>query len=72
ILPFDVETVAAHEVGHGLSQAHFGEAFFTLANGRLHFAPRALMNTAYSGIQQALSGTDRGGHCSLWGDWPNN
>lgn len=67
----DVETVALHESGHGLSQAHFGGAFFTLDNLKLHFNPRAVMNAAYSGVQQTLSGTDEAGHCSLWGSWPN-
>lgn len=68
----DVETVALHEVGHGLSQAHFGAAFRTDANGKVHFAPRAVMNAAYSGVQQGLAGTDNGGHCSIWASWPNN
>jgi hypothetical protein len=68
----DIETVALHEVGHGLSQGHFGKAFGTDANGKVHFAPRAVMNAAYSGIQQSPAGTDNGGHCSIWGSWPNN
>jgi hypothetical protein len=68
----DIETVALHEVGHGLSQGHFGKAFGTDANGKVHFAPRAVMNAAYSGVQQSPAGTDNGGHCSIWGSWPNN
>lgn len=68
----DVETIALHEAGHGLSQGHFGTAFLTNSNGQLHFAPRAVMNAAYSGVQQGLAGTDSGGHCSIWGSWPNN
>ncbi|MGH9856106.1 MAG: hypothetical protein ACREBD_40245 [Blastocatellia bacterium] len=68
----DVETVALHEAGHGLSQGHFGKAFVTNSNGKLHFAPRAVMNAAYSGVQQNIKGTDNGGHCSIWGSWPNN
>ncbi|MEK7829947.1 MAG: hypothetical protein AAB401_02620, partial [Acidobacteriota bacterium] len=68
----DVETVALHEAGHGLSQAHFGTAFRTNSNGVLHFAPRAVMNAAYSGVQQHLAGTDNSGHCSIWAHWPNN
>ncbi len=68
----DIETVALHEAGHGLSQAHFGTAFLDSGGGKLHFAPRAVMNAAYSGIQHDIKGTDKGGHCSLWGDWPNN
>ena len=68
----DVQTVALHESGHGLSQGHFGKAFGTDANGKIHFAPLAVMNAAYSGVQQDLKGTDNGGHCSIWGSWPNN
>ncbi|RMH19707.1 MAG: hypothetical protein D6696_09940 [Acidobacteria bacterium] len=68
---FDVQTVATHEHGHALSQAHFGEAF-TNPSGKLFFAPRAVMNAAYSGVQQSFHGSDVGGHCSNWGSWPNN
>jgi hypothetical protein len=68
----DVQTVALHESGHGLSQGHFGKAFGTDANGKIHFAPLAVMNAAYTGVQQDLLGTDNGGHCSIWGSWPNN
>jgi len=68
----DVQTVALHESGHGLSQGHFGKAFVTDANGKIHFSPLAVMNAAYSGIQQDLKGTDNGGHCSIWASWPNN
>jgi hypothetical protein len=67
----DIETVALHESGHGLSQGHFGKAFLTQANGKIHFAPRAVMNAAYSGIQLDINQTDNGGHCSVWGSWPN-
>src|SRR5262245_24928489 len=68
----DVQTVALHESGHGLSQGHFGKAFRTDANGKIHFAPLAVMNAAYTGVQQDLKGTDNGGHCSIWASWPNN
>lgn len=68
---FDVESIALHEVGHGLSQGHFGKIFRTMANGALHFAPLAVMNAAYTGVQQKLTGTDKGGHSSIWGNWPN-
>ncbi len=67
----DVETVALHEAGHGLSQAHFGKIFGTAANGKIHFSPRAVMNAAYSGVQRDLTGTDGAGHCSMWASWPN-
>ena len=75
--PIDVQSVALHESGHGLGQDHFGKKFETLANGRLHFAPRATMNASYSNdvfgdlAMQHLSGSDIGGHCSLWGSWPH-
>ena len=67
---FDVETVALHESGHGLSQAHFGTAFRS-ANNKLHFSPRAVMNAAYSGVQTRIDQTDLAGHCSNWANWPN-
>jgi hypothetical protein len=70
--PIDVETVVLHETGHGLSQGHFGKLFRTEANGKLHFAPRAVMNAGYTGVQQKLKGTDEAGHCSIWASWPNN
>jgi hypothetical protein len=69
--PIDVETVALHETGHGLGQAHFGKIFQTTKNGKFHFAPLAAMNAGYTGITQNLLGSDNGGHCSLWGSWPH-
>lgn len=69
--PIDVETVVLHETGHGLSQDHFGKLFETDANGKFHFAPRAVMNAGYTGVQQDLTATDIGGHCSIWARWPN-
>ena len=68
----DIQTVVLHETGHGLSQAHFGKAFVTNSNGALHFAPRAVMNAGYSGVNTAITATDNGGHCSNWGSWPSN
>ncbi len=69
---YDVETIALHEAGHGLSQGHFGKAFVTDSNNVLHFSPRAVMNAAYSGIQTQIGKTDNAGHCSNWNSWPNN
>jgi hypothetical protein len=69
---YDVETIALHESGHGLSQAHFGQAFADGGNGKLHFAPRAVMNAAYSGIQTTIKHTDNAGHCSNWASWNQN
>ncbi|SFT54853.1 hypothetical protein SAMN04489724_1272 [Algoriphagus locisalis] len=66
----DVESIALHEMGHGLSQGHFGKAFIK-KKGDIQFAPKAVMNASYTGVQTAIKGTDNGGHCSIWGDWPN-
>jgi hypothetical protein len=67
----DVETVALHEFGHGLSQAHFGK--LTLKNnGTIQASPRAVMNAGYIGPLRSLQGTDNGGHCSNWANWPNH
>jgi hypothetical protein len=67
----DTETIALHEVGHGLSQAHFGTVRFK-NDGSLKASPRAVMNALYSGPLRDLRGTDNGGHCSNWAQWPNN
>jgi len=69
---FDIETVVLHEAGHGLSQGHFGKIFGTIANQAIHFAPRAVMNASYSGVQRVPTGTDNAGHCANWGSWPGN
>lgn len=69
---YDVETIALHESGHGLSQEHFGQAFLDAGSGKLHFSPLAVMNAAYSGIQTQISATDNAGHCSIWSSWPAN
>jgi hypothetical protein len=66
---FDVETVATHEMGHGLSQGHFGMIAFNPA-GKLLISPRASMNAIYAGPFRSLAGTDNGGHCSIWASWP--
>ena len=67
----DVETVALHEAGHGLSQGHFGKVFFD-KKGNLKFGAEAVMNAVYVGPRRGLKGTDNGGHCSNWAQWPNN
>jgi hypothetical protein len=66
----DIETVALHEAGHALSQAHFGNLF--LKKGVLSASPRAVMNAFYGGPLRTLLGTDNAGHCGNWADWPNN
>ena len=68
---FDVEAVALHEAGHGLSQAHFGN-IFVKNDGSLLRAPAAIMNPFILGQTRTLLGTDVGGHCSNWAQWPNN
>ena len=67
----DVESVALHELGHGLSQSHFGMAFVTDGNDKIHFSPLAVMNAGGVEVRQELLGTDVAGHCGIWGDWPN-
>lgn len=67
----DLETVALHEAGHGLSQAHFGKIFMT-KKGKFKVSPLAVMNAGYTQVQRDLKGTDKGGHCSNWAQWPNN
>lgn len=69
---YDFETVVLHEVGHGLSQAHFGTAFRDSGKGNLHFSPAALMNAGYTVGRREVAITDEAGHCSNWGNWPNN
>lgn len=68
---FDLQTVALHETGHALSQAHFGTARVNNQTGRLQLSPQAVMNAGYFFGQQSLLGTDNGGHCSNWARWPN-
>lgn len=69
---YDFETVVLHEVGHGLSQAHFGTAFRDGGKGGLHFSPAALMNAGYTVGRREIANTDEAGHCSNWGNWPYN
>lgn len=65
---YDVETISLHEAGHALSQAHFGNLF--LKKGVLSASPKAVMNAFYGGVQRSLLGTDNGGHCGIWANWP--
>ncbi len=75
----DLESVALHEMGHGLSQGHFGEGFFQDRNhdgivpnapNEIITAPSAIMNAAHTVAHRTVSGTDKGGHCSNWAAWP--
>ena len=67
---FDIETIALHENGHSLSQGHFGSV--VIGKKGLRANPRAVMNAIYGGQLRSLKGTDKGGHCGMWANWPNN
>ncbi len=67
-LPYDVETIVLHETGHALSLGHFGKIFRTDEGGKVHYAPKAVMNAMYSGVQE-LTGTDNSGFCTVWSNW---
>ena len=69
-IDIDVESVALHEAGHGLSQAHFGKLFQINRTLRFQFAPRAVMNAGYTGVQTEIGKTDNAGHCGNWDTWP--
>lgn len=70
---FQAFGVILHEAGHGLSQGHFGQVFLK-NDGSVQYAPQAVMNAVVSRrtTVSELAGTDNGGHCSIWGSWPNN
>ncbi|MCE4564393.1 hypothetical protein INQ51_08735 [Maribellus sp. CM-23] len=65
----EVETVAVHEIGHCLSQGHFGTVLIK-NDGTVKFSPRAVMNVVYWDVLTELQGTDIGGHCGIWDSWP--
>lgn len=66
---YDFETAVLHESGHALCQGHFGKAFVA-SDGYIHFAPYALMNSAYTIGNRDITKTDLAGHCSIWSSWP--
>lgn len=66
---FDFPTVAIHEVGHGVSAAHFGT--IGRQNGLLVAHPRSIMNAIYGGTLRQLAGRDSASNCSNWAQWPN-
>jgi hypothetical protein len=66
----DLQSVAIHENGHALGIGHFGKIFQTNANGKLHFAPLAIMNAAYFEPMQQLKGTDKASYCGNFASWP--
>ncbi len=67
----DVESIAVHEIGHGLSQDHFGTVVIK-NKGAQKASPKAVMNALYVAPFRDLTGSDEGGHCSIWAQWPNN
>ena len=67
----DIETVVLHEAGHALDLGHFGSIFVTEKNGKLHVAPRAVMNSIYLGVFRTLRATDFGAFCNIYAMWPN-
>jgi len=67
----DLETVALHENGHALGLGHFGHLFQTQRNGRIHSAPRSVMNAIYQGVLREPAGTDRAAFCGTYATWPN-
>lgn len=66
----DLQSVGIHENGHALGIGHFGRIFMTNANGKIHFAPRAIMNASYFEPMQQLKGTDRASFCGNFASWP--
>lgn len=69
-IDIDIESIALHESGHGLSQAHFGKGFVTINNNILHQTSNSVMAAAYAGPRTDIQGTDKGAHCSNWANWP--
>ncbi len=67
----DVESVALHETGHGLSLGHFGKIFIDQSN-RLQFSPFAVMNAVMFGQNHVLQGSDNSAFCAIWANWPNH
>ena len=68
--PFvDAQSIALHEAGHAFGQDHFGKIFIDASGKHGHFAPQAVMNAAYIFPQRALRGSDKAGHCNMWGGW---
>lgn len=66
---FDIETVALHENGHALELGHFGRIVIK-NDGRVHAAPRAVMNAVVLGVLRAPRGTDNGAFCGNFASWP--
>jgi hypothetical protein len=61
----DIESTAAHEVGHAYGLGHFGKVFLD-QKGNIKFAPLALMNAVYAFAFREITGADRSSFCSIW------
>jgi len=71
---FDIVAVMNHEQGHALSQGHFGSIIRNGA-GKLVWTPKDGDNVMLAAISsnqlfEGFQGSDIGGHCSIWADWP--
>lgn len=71
---FDIAAVMIHEQGHALSQGHFGEISVN-PQGKLIISPKEGDNVMLAAISsnqlfEGFHGTDIGGHCSIWANWP--
>ena len=62
---FDILTVAIHESGHAFGLGHFGKVIHSAQRGG-QFAPRAIMNPVYPGVDRRIYGTDYGSFCQIW------
>ena len=65
----DVESVALHEAGHGLTMGHFGSIYIQ-NDGSVQFSPFAVMNAVMFGKNHVLQGSDNGSCCGIWASWP--
>ena len=65
----DVESVALHEGGHGLTMGHFGSIYIQ-QDGSVQFSPFAVMNAVMFGQNHVLQGTDNASCCGIWANWP--
>ena len=66
----DVESIAVHEAGHGLSHGHFGTPLVR-HDGSFHASSLAVMNALYQGPLRTLLGTDNSSQCNDWENWPS-
>jgi hypothetical protein len=70
----DFYSIIAHETGHSLGLAHFGQVFVTkkdaadgLQIADIKYAPLALMNAVYVTGRNEIAGSDLSSYCMIWG-----